>query len=729
MYQAKKASITQFNTTITSRILLSVLCLFLTTPVTAYHDTWDGKCIDNNSFDWTKFVKDPSDPTREVNMKLYDALKYRAMEIPSVIQIIIDTNQSMYNDKVDFCPRSEPMPIKQNRFASQDARDVCFTVKVGSSQVESAFVDMFDGSEQETINSYRDANLKELVHQMKEFNFGNCLRKLNRFLFASYTQFLYTSAHYKFSNINEKGPDNYDKWDIVTPENVYLVREKLPGTIMDVINNKFQFMNTDESEFKTEKTKPFHDVIIFQMARALNIVHKLGFTHRDIKPDNYYIKKTVDRKIEVYLGEFHNSLMTTYVAKNSEEDHVSGSALFIPKDAEEHVAAQSNDLYQLALTMEELITHRTVEEVLLEAEPDLKIHDIANNSVKIQDKIESELELLIENHTEQRSNAQSSNQSPKQNKLSENNMSFNIEQLDFSYLNLVVEADKESKSRRRNLRRRERILETGNQSHNRRLEIDQRVLSGKTQNQSSEELIESYMTGDSFGITNKDNIAELNYNPLANIETKEIIKEAEEISPSNVLDNLDITTHSLPSGNKQTASQNLIDEVDVLMNKEMKENSVFKKEDSLMPKNEIQNPIELGKGSGKFVSSQIFLDVFIKNLAGKDIDKRELSHKANGGSKSFCDSVLNEKVSDYTELECIMMMAAKAITQRLEYGDPQAFDYFGILDPQRKLVTLEDVVDHVILHDRSKVSSFSMISMDDYLALHASEKYQNMILL
>ena len=593
MNQTKKATITQSYTTTISRILLATL--LLTHTITAFHNTWDGRCLDNNSFDWTKFVKNMDDPAYEVNTKLYYSLVNRAIEIPSVLLIKIDTSQSTYNDKIDFCPRSEPMPIKQNRFASSDARDVCFTVKVGPSQIESAFVDMYDEENMDQINQYREQNLKELVQEMKEYNFGNCLREINQYLFASYTQFIYTSAHYKFSNIDQVGVNHYEKWDIVTPENVYMVREKLPGTIMDVINNKFEFMTADDStpqsKQKTEATKPFHDVIIFQMARALNIIHKLGFTHRDIKPDNFYIKKTVDRKIEVYLGEFHNSLMTTYVKPGSEEDHVSGSPLYIPANASEHIGEQTNDLYQFGLTVEQLLSHVQVEEVFLEAHEGLEIHDIANNSVKVQDKIEEELKLIVAEHEETRNSTTKPKNTTPKNNVSLTNLSFNVEQLDFSYLDMEMKVDKQSNDRLRR-RRRRRILEANNQ--NRRLEIGQRELTGKQSNiASNEELLESYMTGDTFGITNTDNLAELNYNPLANLETAEVIKKAEdEISKNDVLDNLNITTHSLPSGNVQTITNEQAIEVDKLMNQELTQNSVFKKEERPMQINELQDPIE-----------------------------------------------------------------------------------------------------------------------------------------
>lgn len=744
--------------------ILVISAVLLISALNAFNYTWDHNCLDNSSFDWKMFVKSVDDPAREANMKLFYAINNRAMEIPSVIQIIVDTEESLYNDKIDFCPRAQPMPIKQDRVDAIDARDVCFTVKVGPNQIQSAFMDMYDTSNQQAINTQRQKNLDEFVQEMKEYNFGNCMRDINSYLFASYTQFLYTSAHYKYSNIETQGVDNYAKFELVTPQNIYLVREKMLGTVLDVINDKFTFIDHD-------KTKAFHDVIIFQMARALNIIHLFGFTHRDIKPDNFYVKKTVDRRLEVYLGEFHNSLMGHREGNNGHEPNVSGSPLFIPADANLHREAQSNDVYQLSLTIEELVSHRKVEDVFFEKHQDIEISQVANNEIFEQDRMEVELELLVNDSQRSVHSVEQVRKSlPKQNIKSKSNeldmsLSFNVEAFDLSYLEVITKDDENNKTHRRErLRRRQRILVgdrnlTKEISANRNLtkeissdrvltkeissdrnltkeissdrlltkEISSdRILANNSQIfNNEEEMVDTYMTEDMFGLVNKDNVAELNYNPISNLKTEQFIESLDNITDQQVLNDIKLEKHSLPTGKSQTLNSNLIEEIDDLMNLEVKKSSVFKLEERPMKSNEIQNPIKIKEN---LLSSQYFLDALVKNLAGKDLSKRDINHSANAAHKKVCDDLLTQ-VHQYTITECLMILAAKAITQRPEHGQQNSFDYFGILDAEKTLGTMEELVQHVFLVDRQRVGKVQTHTMAQYLTSTMPDKYSHLVLL
>ena len=773
MNPINKATIPKYSrlSTSTSRArslqIFVISAVLLISALNAFNYTWDQNCLDNSSFDWKMFVKSVDDPSREANMKLFYAINNRAMEIPSVIQIIVDTEESLYNDKIDFCPRAQPMPIKQDRVDAIDARDVCFTVKVGPNQIQSAFMDMYDTNNQQAINLQRQKNLEEVVQEMKEYNFGNCMRDINSYLFASYTQLLYTSAHYKYSNIETQGSKNYDKYELVTPENLYLVREKMLGTVLDVINDKFTFIDHD-------KTKAFHDVIIFQMARALNIIHLFGFTHRDIKPDNFYVKKTVDRRLEVYLGEFHNSLMGHRENSNGNVQNVSGSPLFIPADANLHRVAQSNDVYQLSLTIEELVSHRKVEDVFFEQHQDVEISQVANNEIFEQDRMEVELELLV--NTSKKS-IQSDHQVrkivPKQKSKSHNSeldmsLSFNVEAFDLSYLEVITkDVEVTTKSRRRQrLMRRQRILVgdrnltkeisanrnltkeissdrvlTKEISANRNLtkeisanrlltkEISANRILTKKDHQNvfsnEEEMVDTYMTDDQFGLVNRDNVAELNYNPISNVKTEQFIEQLDNITDQEVFNDIKLEKHSLPTGIIQTLNTSVIEEIDDLMNMEVKKNSVFKVEERPMKSSEIQDPIKI---KDNLLSSQYFLDALVKNLAGKDIAKRDINHSSNAAHKKVCDDLLTQ-VHQYTITECLMILAAKAITQRPEHGQQDSFDYFGILDAQHTLSSMDQLVQQVFLADRNKVQQTATHTMAQYLSQTMPEKYSHLVLL
>lgn len=317
--------------------------------------TWSGACFQNDSFD----VSDFSEGNGVPNNLLQWYAQNNGENIFSSLSLTIDNEHGMYNNLIKFCPWSMEMPLKlrlNESIPSDSTRKVCYSVKIGPNQILSSIeIDDTDLSKTAKNNQIRQENLEEVVEEYKEFNLGNCLAKTNSFLFANWDSMLYTTVEFKYFDAQSGA-----KINLLTPQNFYFVREHSIGTVRDVI---------DDNLATFRDSKNFQDVIIFKMLRSLNIMHKLGWAHRDVKPESFYVTRTVDHSVKVRLGEFSQSTMHTKFPKNksvnlSNEDHVFGSPSYVPKDAFSGHSAQTNDLYGIAKSILELIGHTDFESLL-----------------------------------------------------------------------------------------------------------------------------------------------------------------------------------------------------------------------------------------------------------------------------------------------------------------------------------------------------------------------------
>ena len=274
-----------------SMLVLLVITLVLAS-MQSIPTTWDGKCIKNETINM-KMVLDndisnlddflASDEPIKINYNLYKSVVSRGSAIPSMITIKVDNRASHINNIYTHCPWSEPMPLTPMRYTHFDSsRDVCYTIKVGKQQMDNTL--SFDTSvsrDASEIREYKKETLEEFMQNLREFNFGNCLADMNRLLFANYDQMLYTVNQFKFFD-----PSKNVKYNLQTPENMFMVREKQHGTVRDFIDGTLTIDDHPEKQTR--------DVIMFQMARAVNLIHLRGWIHKNLKNENFYVKKTVD---------------------------------------------------------------------------------------------------------------------------------------------------------------------------------------------------------------------------------------------------------------------------------------------------------------------------------------------------------------------------------------------------------------------------------------------------
>ena len=718
-----------------SRVAKSLVVLAVLLSMTSAQRSWDGVCLDNNSFSMANFEKDTGDASHMVNGNLFDIMKRRGSKIPSAIQITIDANQGMYNNKVEYCPRSQPMPIKQNRENVPLAhyRDVCFTVKVGPNQLQSAVdIDLNQGDTAEN-NEQRKADLAELVEELKEFNLGNCLKDMNFFLFASYDQTLFTTAEFKYYWDNGEGKSN-----LKTPENVYFVREKLHGTVRDVINDKFSFMTED-------KNKYFNDVIIFQMARALNMMHNMHWVHRDIKPDNFYVKKTVDAKIEVYLGEFLNALMSDTEPKptidsgeENPEYHVHGGPFYQAKEIKTHMASIEADIYAMGISLVELLTHDDVEDVFVEIEfkgNENKLDNFANEEVFLQDKEMQVVEMHAENELEAVDFDNMFNLDDDMFKFEDTMVNNSpIRDLDMSYENIVAVHHKDNN---------DRIL-TAVPSNN-------RILAGNSYGE-----IDNEINNDLFGVSMGGGIegyGTINFNPLADNETKDMINEAENLSDDIILQDHIHTDLSLPSTNKLSLviENNTIETVQKDLIKDLVTEDIFINEEFFDDRKTIDDPSVVKTAEGnKFVGAQFYLKTLITNMMSNEASDRLINSQKNSSIREKCNTLWNKHKNNSQQylteekksimnmkdqnrqnlikknfqqivqnlpstLECVMLFAAKSIRQKKKSDKADDnYDYFGNLDVSRSISTMEHVFE-IIIEDRMQSYTHETVKFDQYM--------------
>lgn len=692
--------------------------------------TWDSVCIDNESFSKQSFLSNEN--PQKINHNLFKAVNKRGSIIPSVIKNDMDSTVGQYNHTITYCPWSDPMPLAPSKENTSLSRPVCYTMKVGAQQLENAFtMDVNDLKEAETVQQQRDLSLEEIVTELKEFNFGNCMADMNPLLFANYDQMLYTVTEFKYS-----ADDLKHKYNLVTPQNFYFLREKLHGTVRDVVNKKLHF--------EDEHDPTWHDVIMFQMARSVNMVHLRGWTHRDIKNENFSVKKTVDKRIEVRLGEFMEARMKSSHSRVADKDDTTyGGPFYLPMDAKDHPLDMGNDLYALGLSMEELITHRSVEDVVVAVQTKqnpstpMNIAKLDNSEVFTLDKLETEMNLdfsplmdgidldnivesqsIVENKKKEiatekiNATKSESEKTQKADELDFGNFNFtsenmfSIESIDFGEgtivtpTNLNIENNgyrmlsaKRNLNEKRNLSSKDRILTKSDYGG---LEIS------------------------TFQIDSPGSYGELNFNPQANEKLNELVVSSEKLTDLQVHESFQILNKdlSLPSVEDNILPTNIIKfeenvELQMMASSNNSMIEIEKKPDQAATttagynaQKEADNLIRRMSMSSSYYNRFINLRIF-KGEQNEEYTKA-VNDKVNERAYQLCLTELNDYKKaggkfvaymnqELTTLECLMVFLARSLIQNNQQT------YFGLLDAELEMKSMNDVFD-MIGYDR-KVSS------------------------
>lgn len=703
--------------------------------------TWDRQCIDNETFSSETFLEQ-ANPQR-INGNLIEAAVHRGSVIPSMIKMTIDSSVGTYNHSVDYCPWSDPMPLAPRRVPSDLSRDVCYTMKVGSHQIQNAFVmDINDPSKAQDNQRYREENLEEITEELKEFNFGNCLSDMNSLLFANYDQMLFTVNEYKYSL-----DDLSQKINLVTPQNFYFLREKLHGNLRNVVNKELHFAH--------EEDVTWHDVILFQMARAVNMIHLRGWVHRDLKNENFYVKKTVDKRIEVRLGEFLGSRMksTHQRIETHIDDETYGGPFYIPTDAKNHPDDLGNDYYALGLAMIELITHRSVEDNITTAQPKLNLATLDHSEVLVQDKVELEMEMTfdpilegidlnnikesqnvveqrIDERLEERIEVTESHEGKKTAKKNDepdldfsldSTSLFDVSSIDMNFLSIVTPGqDKHVTSNYR-------VLE----SNHRNLASNERILAKNNYGE---------FDIDTFSI-DSPTYGELNFDPHANKETDAFIKKSEdEMTDLMVHQEFQIMDKeiSLPSVDNFVLQDNIIKFEEAIETKVVNSNlNVFKEEET--------KPIQQATSTTGY-NAQKEADALIKRMTSLNYYERFIDLRIFGSSndpelakakqanvnmtalqlcyKEFEDyrksgtQNLQYFKSALTTTECLMVFIARSLLQSDNYKKG-GYNYFNLLDAGFNMNSMNDVFDMIAV-DRnvSEVHASKMVSFSQYYQMY-----------
>lgn len=717
-------------------LLVLLVTMLLASNTLSMARTWDKSCIDNESFDSNTFIENAS--PQKINGNLIDAVMHRGSIIPSMIKMTIDSTVGTYNHSVDYCPWSDPMPLAARRVPSDLSRDVCYTMKVGSHQIQNAFVmDISDPEKAADNQKYREENLEEITDELKEFNFGNCMADMNSLLFANYDQMLFTVTEYKYSL-----PDFSSKINLVTPQNFYFLREKLHGNIRNVVNKELHFAH--------EEDKTWHDVLLFQMARSVNLVHLRGWVHRDIKNENFYVKKTVDKRIEVRLGEFLGSRMksTHQRIETHIDDETYGGPFYIPIDAKNHPDDLGNDYYALGMAMIELITHRSVEDNITQLQPKLNLATLDHSEVLEQDKVEAKMELdfdpllegidlsnvkqsqeIVKERREERmeniiaDESKTKNKSPSQEQDLDFSLDstslFDVSSIDMNFLSIVTPGNSKSISNYR-------VLE----ADNRNLSSNGRLLTKK--NDYGEISI------DTFNI-DSPTYGEMNFDPHANKQTDTFVQSADkEITDLIVHEEFQILDKemSLASVEDFQLQDPIIKfeqavEVKVLENPSL---NVFK-EDEVKPVqtatsttayNAQKEADAMIKRMASLKYYERFIDLRIFGQANDAEITQARQENANMNALQFCykefedyrkSGTQNLKYfkSGLTTTECLMVFIARSILQSENYKSG-GFNYFNLLDAAFNMESMNDVFDMIAIdRNASEVAASQMMSFEQYL--------------
>lgn len=734
-----KIHFTCFSSSASRSLLVLLVSLLLASNTLSMVRTWDRQCIDNESFSSDTFIEQKN-PQR-INGYLIEAAVHRGSIIPSMIKMTIDSSVGTYNHSVEYCPWSDPMPLAPRRVPSNLSRDVCYTMKVGSHQIQNAFVmDINDPEKAVDNQKYREENLEEITDELKEFNFGNCLSDMNSLLFANYDQMLFTVNEFKYSL-----EDLSQKINLVTPQNFYFLREKLHGDLRQVVNKELHFAH--------EEDVTWHDVILFQMARAVNMIHLRGWVHRDIKNENFYVKKTVDKRIEVRLGEFLGSRMKSshQRVETHIDDDTYGGPFYIPADAKNHPDDLGNDYYALGLAMIELITHRSVEDNMTSAIKNLNIASLDQSEVLVQDKVELQMELqfdpvlegidltnikksqeIVEERREERieERIELTNKSDSKDKVKANEPDldfsldstslFDVSSIDMNFLSIVTPGQDKHTSNYR-------ILE----SSNRNLSNNGRIL---TKNSYGEFDVDTFLI-------DSPTYGELNFDPHANKETDTFVKKAED-------DMTDLMVHqefqildkeiSLPS------VENVILDNQLIVAEQTVETKVFNSNLNVFKEDEMK--VVQQATSTTAYNAQKEADALIKRMSSMNYYERFIDLRIFGNSNDpelvkakqenvnmnalqFCYKEFEDYrktspqnlqyfKSGLTTTECLMIFIARSLLQSDNYKS-ESYNYFNLLDAGFNMNSMNDVFNMIAI-DRNVTATHAakMVSFTEYYQMY-----------
>ena len=101
--------------------------------------------------------------------------------------------------------------------------------------------------------------------------------------------------------------------------------------------------------------KYFYWDIIFEMIISVYFLHKLGYVHFDIKPDNFLVKENG----ELLLSDFCLSIKEKEIIKNSSEDF-EGDSIYISPELfykDKDIINQKTDIFSLGLSILEILTN------------------------------------------------------------------------------------------------------------------------------------------------------------------------------------------------------------------------------------------------------------------------------------------------------------------------------------------------------------------------------------
>ena len=134
------------------------------------------------------------------------------------------------------------------------------------------------------------------------------------------------------------------------------------------IVNLYQRLETDENiifeleEFTTDLSKYLFDngelanekslfkEVVISLAKALKVIHEKGVMHRDIKPNNVFMRETDDGKQEIKLGDFGCSILI----KDNTSEPIGTIVYCAPEIIKNVKYDEKCDLWSLGLTLFEL---------------------------------------------------------------------------------------------------------------------------------------------------------------------------------------------------------------------------------------------------------------------------------------------------------------------------------------------------------------------------------------
>ncbi|WP_085314266.1 protein kinase domain-containing protein [Derxia lacustris] len=125
----------------------------------------------------------------------------------------------------------------------------------------------------------------------------------------------------------------------------YIVSEYVPG-------------GTLEQFCRPERLLPQEKVveIMFKCARALEFAHRIGITHRDVKPANILVNSDNDEVRDVKLTDFGTAM--NLAEDSTLVEGIGSPAYMSPEQISEGALSHQTDIYSLGVVMYQLLTGR-----------------------------------------------------------------------------------------------------------------------------------------------------------------------------------------------------------------------------------------------------------------------------------------------------------------------------------------------------------------------------------